>query len=165
MQPHQSTQCIQLLYPLVQQLSEQLDGFIHHLDQVKQAIASNQKDQLDQLVGHTEQDLATIEQLQLKQQQTVASFGFEQSPEGVNHCVKACSQPQLSERFDHLKEQLVTLQNALMINDLLIRKNQQRVRQSIRLLSGHAPATQNTTYTRKGDTQQDANDSHSLARA
>lgn len=162
---HQSTQCAQLLSPLFQQLLKRVNDFTTYLDQIKQAIATNDKEQLDQLINNNSLDVTAIEQLQLEQQQVAANFGFSQSHEGVDSCVKTCDQTQLSELYNELRQQLETLQNSLMINGLLIKKNQQRVRQSIRLLSGHDPVNNNTTYTSSGNTHEETQDSHSLARA
>ena len=165
MNPHQSTQCAQLLSPLFQQMLEQISDFTKYLNQIKQTIADNDKEQLEVLLDNPRLDFASIEQLQLKQQQIVADFGFAQSHEGIDSCVKSCDQAPLSDLYNQLRQQLEQLQSALMINDLLIKKNQQRVRQSIRLLSGYAPVNNNMTYNSSGNTHEENLDSHSLARA
>lgn len=165
MQSHQSTQCARSLLPLLQQQLEQVNDFNNYLEQIKQAISHNDKDQLNQLLSATTLDVESIEQLQLKLQQTVAEYGFTLSTEGLDECVNACQLPQLSKLHSDLKQQLQNLQNALLVNDLLVRKNQQRVRQSIRLLSGHQAVSSSMTYSSSGNTSEDNPDSHSLARA
>ena len=165
MHPDQSTQCAQLLSPLFQQMQEQISDFTKYLNQIKQTVAENDKEQLEVLLNNPRLDFAGIEQLQLKQQQIAADFGFAHSHEGVDNCVKSCDQEPLSDVYNRLKQQLKKLQSALMINDLLIKKNQQRIRQSIRLLSGYSPVNNNMTYNSSGNTHEENLDSHSLAKA
>jgi flagellar biosynthesis/type III secretory pathway chaperone len=165
MQSQQSTQCARSLFPLLQQQLEQVSDFSSYLEEIKQAITHNDKDQLNQLLSATKLDVESIEQLQLKQLQIVAEYGFTQSAAGLDECVNACQLLPLSKLHSDLKQQLQHLQNALLVNDLLIRKNQQRVRQSIRLLSGHQAASNSMTYSSSGNTREDIPDSHSLARA
>jgi flagellar biosynthesis/type III secretory pathway chaperone len=165
MQPHQSTQCAHLLFPLLQKQLEQVKDFTSYLEEIKQAITHNNKDKLEQLLSGNGLDVKSIELLQLKQQDIVAEFGFTASAEGLDNCVNDCQLTQLSELHSELKQQLKNLQNSLLINDLLIKKNQQRVRQSIRLLSGHEPASSSITYSSKGNTSEDMPSGHSLARA
>lgn len=165
MQQYQSTQCAQSLIPLLQQQLDQVNLVTTYLEAIKQAITQNNKDELNQLLSSTTLDVEKIEMLQLKQQQIIAEFGFSSSSEGMESCVMACQQPQLTSLYRELNLQLKGLQNSLLINDLLVKKNQQRIRQSIRLLSGHQPANGSVTYSSKGNTTEDTPASHSLARA
>jgi flagellar biosynthesis/type III secretory pathway chaperone len=165
MQPHQSTQCARLLLPLLQQQLEQIKDITTYLEEIKQAITQNDKDKLDLLLGGNGLDINSIEQIQLKQQEIVADYGFSASAEGLDDCVNSCQQAQLTELHKELKQQLKNLQNSLLINDLLVKKNQQRVRQSIRLLSGHQHDSSSMTYSSNGNTSEDTPSRHSLARA
>ncbi len=165
MQSHQSTQCADLLFPLLQKQLEQVKDLTSYLEEIKQAITDNSKDILDQLLSGDGLDVQSIELLQLKQHEIVAEFGFSASAEGLDNCVNDCQISQLSALHSELKQQLKNLQNALLINDLLVKKNQQRVRQSIRLLSGHEPDSSSITYSSKGNTNEDNPSGHSLARA
>jgi flagellar biosynthesis/type III secretory pathway chaperone len=165
MHSHQTTQCARLLTPLLQLQLEQVNGFLAYLEAIKQAITQNDKEQLNQLLNNTAPDVKNIEVLQLKLQQTVTDFGYTLTAEGLDECVNDCQQPQLNKLHNDLKQQLKNLQNSLMINDLLVKKNQQRIRQSIRLLSGHQPENSSMTYSSSGNTSEDNSDRHSLARA
>ncbi len=165
MQPHQSTQCARLLLPLLQKQLEQVKDFTAYLEEIKQAITHNDKDTLNQLLSGNGLDVNSIELLQLRQQEIVVEYGFTPSTEGLDECINECQQAQLSKLHSELKQQLQNLQNSLLINDLLVKKNQQRVRQSIRLLSGHQQDSSSMTYSSNGNTSEDNPSSHSLARA
>ena len=95
--------------------------------------------------------LEAIEQLKIQQAELIRQYGYDQSEHGLQELVKQCDQSQvLAGLKQELLEKLNHLQKALLVNDLLIRKNQDRVRQSIRILSGHQPATQSNTYSAQG---------------
>jgi flagellar biosynthesis/type III secretory pathway chaperone len=165
MQSHQSTQCSRSLLPLLKQQLLQVIDFSAFLEEIKQAITHNDREKLDLLLNGTPLDVESIDILQLKLLQTIGEYGFTQSTEGLDECINACAEPQLSELYSELKQQLHSLQNSLLINDLLVKKNQQRVRHSIRLLSGHEAAASPMTYSSNGNTNEDNSDRHSLARA
>ncbi len=57
------------------------------------------------------------------------------------------------------------MQKSLLVNDLLIKKNQHRVRQCIRILSGHSNANADMTYNAQGDNRHLSGDQRMLARA
>ena len=92
-------------------------------------------------------------------------FGFPASHDGFKLFVAATAVPRLNELQAELDDKLDSLQKSLLVNELLIRKNQHRVRQSIRILSGHSSANADTTYNRQGDNQELSNDQRMLARA
>lgn len=165
MDSYQTTQCAKQLYPLLQQQLKLVEDFQHYLDEIKQAISVNQKERLQELLNQPAIELSSVEQCQLHQFQLLAEFGFEASAKGVQVCIDTCQNSDLSSLYSQLTEQLQQLQNALMINDLLIRKNQQRIRQSIRLLSGHDIKNASMTYSSSGNTSDSTLDHRSLARA
>jgi flagellar biosynthesis/type III secretory pathway chaperone len=165
MDSYQTTQCATRLYPLLEQQLKLVQAFQHYLDEIKQAISLNQTDRLQELLSTPSVELSAIEQCQLNQFQLLAEFGFEASVKGMQICIDSCQHNELSALYAHLTEQLQQLQNALMINDLLIRKNQQRIRQSIRLLSGHDIKNASMTYSSSGNTSDSTLDHRSLARA
>ena len=166
MYPQSSQQCFQQCHGLLSKQAEQISHYIEYLDAIKDAIAKNLITELDELLASNTSRIAPIEQLQQQQSQFLIAQGFSDDEQGLKDCIRACDQErQLEQLGQALTEQLNRLQQSLLINNLLIQKNQQRVRQSIRILSGHGPSQQPATYSRLGQKSSDLEALHSLAKA
>ena len=148
---HQQSQCFHQLRSLLVQQADHISGYIDFLQLIRNSIAQNQAETLDRLLMENPSRLEAIEQLKIQQAELIRQYGYDQSEHGLQELVEQCDQSQvLAGLQQELLEKLSHLQQSLLVNDLLIRKNQDRVRQSIRILSGHQPATQSNTYSAQG---------------
>ena len=152
----QQQQCFRQLQINLQQQSQLISAYIDYLAAIKQQVADNETETLNHLLSENQSHVDAIENNQRQQVQLLQQFAFEPTAQGLACCIEACDQQQqLAALRKTLQQQLEELEKSLLINDLLIRKNQQRVRQSIRILSGHSGTEVNTTYSRQGDTHND----------
>lgn len=164
MDQQQNINCFQQLHQILQQQCDQVSAYIDYLQHIKNSIAENQTDQLEQMLSLNASKIGAIEQIQKQQAKMLDSFGFSHDDAGLEACIQACDQQQrLSTLKQTLKHQLQQLEKSLLINGLLIRKNQDRVKQSIRILSGHHPSLGESIYCRQGNTTTETNDRHSIA--
>jgi flagellar biosynthesis/type III secretory pathway chaperone len=107
-----------------------------------------------------------IEKTQQLQIDTLTEYGYELSDEGLNNCIKACNDAShLKNQKKILTEKLKELEKSLLINALIVEKNQHRVKQSIRLLSGHDLANNASSYSRQGNIESNEDTKRSLAQA
>ena len=147
----QQSQCFHQLRSLLVQQTDHISGYIDFLQLIRNSIAQNQADTLERLLMENPARLEAMEQLKIQQAELIRQYGFDRSEHGLQDMIELCDQSQiLAGLKQELVEKLNHLQKALLVNDLLIRKNQDRVRQSIRILSGHQPATQSNTYSAQG---------------
>lgn len=166
MHPQSSQQCFHQLQSLLSRQVDQVNGYIDYLETIKDLIANNEVAQLDEHLASNNSRVEPIEQLQQQQSQLLIAQGFLPDDQGLQACIDAHDQSQqLNQLAETLTAQLGHLQKSLLINNLLIQKNQQRVRQSIRILSGHEASQQPETYSRKGIKSSDSGSLHSLAKA
>ena len=149
-------------------LEQQLESIRHNreiLDDVKALISQNDNAGLLQLLEQRPIDLSGLESMQSEQHQLLQSWGFGDDETALKQCAEACTSETLYALYETLEAELKALREGLMINDLLIRKNQQRVRQSISLLSGRIHETETSTYSRQGATATSGTPGRSLAQA
>ncbi len=148
---NQQSQCFHQLRSLLLQQTDHISSYIDFLQLIRNTIAQNQSDALSQLLLQNSSKMEAIEKLQIQQAELIRQYGFHTSEHGLQDMIDQCDkQHKLSELKQELTEKLEHLQKALLVNDLLIRKNQDRVRQSIRILSGHQPGGQTNTYNPQG---------------
>lgn len=159
----QIPQAARQLMQLMKKQLQLIDGYIEYLDDIKQSVSGNSIERLNHLLADKSPNLHLIEQIQQQQGSLLSNQGFSNSPQGLQDFIDASHQPALKELKAHLSERLEKLEKSLLVNDLLIRKNQARVRQSIRLLSGHEQANSTATYSRDGNTDEDADTQRTLA--
>ena len=162
---HHATQNMTSVAALIETQLQLIDGYQQHLEAIKLAIAHNDNDGLDRLVENNAALFAPLEQGLRQILHAMPAFGFAASHDGLNQFAAANPEPRLKRLKAALDDKLEGLQQSLLVNDLLIRKNQHRVRQCIRILSGHGSANADTTYNRQGDNQELSNDQRMLARA
>ena len=166
MNQQQRTQCGQKLSQLFKVQIAQVTDYTDYLSNIKLAITHNETEQLNSLLQQPVSNPEIIEQSQAQQGKILAYFGYEDSPQGLSKCIQDCEDSgQLQLQADSLKEKLKTLEKSLLVNSLLVRKNQDRVRQSIRILSGHHQSSTPATYSRQGSTYNGINNKRSLAQA
>ena len=126
-----------------------------YLLQIKQAIAENQLDQLNQLLTSPALPMESIEQREQQRQQLAQACGFSSESEGFRQCIEWCDDDSKSLGRIHqdLHEGLNRLQKALQLNSLLINKGQDRLRRSLGILTGLGSNGQYKTYSSQGKTQ------------
>lgn len=161
----QHQQCADRLFKLIQQQSGLVGGYIEYLYKIKQAITHGDSEQLNQLLTENKIDIGIIESSQSQQAELLEQHGYETTENGLENCIQDCHKPELTELRQSLVRQLKKLEKSLLINELLIQKNQDRIRQSIRILSGHGAVEPLGTYSRMGNKDNNHENKHSLAMA
>ena len=165
---------IQLNHPGLNQISDhlvmqtkQVLAFIQHLESIKESVTSNNLEQLNLLLTETPEYFKNIEMIQTQLATTLSAHGFKDTQDGLQSFIHSHDNP--AQHLYHLKttlnDHIDVLERALLVNDLLLRKNQQRIKQSIRILSGHESIQNPGTYSNKGNTSQSMDSQHTLARA
>ncbi len=149
---------------LMQQQLEQVHRYIEYLDQIKLSISSNDSEQLQKLVEKPPLDTIEIEHNQQQQLSLLGSAGFTQD-ELDAFIQQQSDHTKLAELRQQLKKQLGKLEQSLLINNLLLQKSQQRVKQSIRLLSGRDISSAPASYSRSGSVESTGKNGRVLAQA
>lgn len=149
-----ATQCRERLSELLQAQNDRITGASEYLMAIKNAIADNQLDNLQQSLASPDLAIEDIENLEQQRHQVLARFGFDQNNDGLEKCIDWCDDDQnrLSGLYQQLIKRLVELQHAIQITSLLVNKGQERVRRSISILTGAGPSTTCKTYSSKGQT-------------
>lgn len=152
---------------LLRQKTQHVTGFKHHLEEIKTAITSNDIDKLNGLISQTTEFFGALNTSQSQLLAFLNEQGNHEPHHALQHFIKQHDdeQQQLHRLNETLNEQLDSLEKALLVNDLLIRKNQHRIKQSIRILSGHEQTNKPSTYSSTGDTNQQGDSQHTLAHA
>lgn len=155
-------QCYQSLTDLLQNQTTELQTINNYLTQIKNAVADNDVEALDQLVTQQRLPVAEIEDLQIQRQQLMSNYNFDADNTGFEKCIDWCDQQgTLASQYQNFKQELMLLHRSLQISDLLVSKGQNRIRQSLQLLTGQTVNTK--TYTSNGQSQ-DSTDGRSIAR-
>jgi len=162
----QQNQCGHQIHHIMQKQAELVSEYIDYLDNIKLAVTANDNHQLNELLSTQQLNPELIEQTQQQQNKILTDNGFKNTDSGLDACIQSCeNSEQLLTLKKQLKDKLEALEKSLLVNALLVQKNQQRVRQSVRILSGHDTANTSTTYSRQGDTNSIEENSRPLARA
>ena len=121
---------------------------------IKNAIAENRLDQLQQSLASPDLAIDEIEQLEQQRFQLLSSYGFDTDSGGFEKCVAWCDdeQQQVSGLYQRLIQDLVQLQHSIQLNSLLVSKGKDRVRRSIGILTGVTNAGNCNTYSSNGQT-------------
>ncbi len=157
----------QAMQTLLEIQIRQVNAYRNYLGQIKQAISSNDQSALEQLLNKVPEEASEIEQTRLQQVQLLQAAGFDESAQGLETFLEHCPQNEDMQKLaGQLNRELKKLQHALFVNSLLLQKSQQRVTQSIRILSGHSPDSSPASYTKSGNTERAGSDNRrSLAQA
>lgn len=145
---------------------DQVSSYIQYLSDIKTAISKNDTPKLTELLESQQLKPEVIEQTQNQQAKILTQYGFEVSKNGLNNCIQNCNNStQLEDLHEKLIQKLAELEKALIVNALLVKKGQLRVKQSIRILSGHNSSNAVSGYTRQGGVDNNEENKHSLALA
>jgi len=154
----------QRMAALMHQQLEQVQSYVDYLDQIKRSISSNDTQQLQKLVQQPPFNGQEIEQKQQQQIQLLAEAGY--AAQALDDFIEQQDEShELATLRLSLKQQLGKLDQSLLINNLLLQKSQQRVRQSIQLLSGHDISSVPASYSRSGNAEQSGASKRILAQA
>ncbi len=157
------TQCRNQLNQVLTQQIQQVSSYVNYLGDIKTAISVNDTNELNELLER-QQNPEHIENTQVQQAKILTAHGFESSDQGLNQCIADCDlNSQLKNHKNNLTEKLKELEKSLLINALLVQKSQHRVKQSIRLLSGHDPSGTASSYSKLGNIENHEESKHSLA--
>lgn len=156
-------QCFQQLSSLLQRQSADLDSINAYLSDIKSAIADGETELLSQLLTNQRLPFAEMDDLESQRHKLLKLYGFETDKESLLACVQWCDQStKLYEQYQKFENSLLRLQHSIQLNSLLVNKGQQRVRQSLHLLTGQ-PSTNNArTYSSTGQTE-DLNNKRTIA--
>jgi flagellar biosynthesis/type III secretory pathway chaperone len=125
---------------------------------IKDAIAENKLDELNQFLATPQLPIEDIDQLEQQRHRLLQDSGFSSDSSGFKKCVDWCdnSEGQVSEAYQQLIDGLVQLQHSIQLNSLLTRKGQDRLKRSIGILTGQPASTQCKTYSSKGQNLQNS---------
>jgi len=162
----EQVQCSKQIDQVLTLLIDQVSSYINYLSEIKTAISNNKSDSLNNLLENQPLNPELIEKTQKQQLNILNHYGFETTEDGLNTCILAChNSKQLSSLQSTLKEKLKELENSLLVNSLLVKKGQNRVKQSIRILSGYSTTSTASSYSKFGHIENHEENKHSLAQA
>ena len=166
MNEQERLQCGRQIEQIFSQQIEQVSSYIDYLADIKKAISKNDSTKLIGLLENQQLNPEVIELPQKQQEKILTQYGYEISKDGLNNCIKDChNSARLEELNEHLNDKLAELKNVLTVNALLVKKGQHRVKQSIRILSGHNLSNAVSSYSRQGSIDSPEESKHSLAQA
>ena len=166
MNEHDRVQCGKQIEQSFTLQIDQVSSYIHYLTAIKTAISKNDTQKLNDLLQNQPLNPELIEQTQKQQANILTQYGYEICKQGLNACVQDCHNPdQLQAQNNSLNDKLNELEKALIVNSLVVKKGQHRVKQSIRILSGHNLSNSASSYTRRGSIDDHEESKHSLAQA
>lgn len=165
MNPQNNNQLSTLLFDNMQKQLNLVSEFNKFLNQIKQVITQDDSAQLNQLLSQPPVDINEIEKMRQQQKDLLSQHGYEDSDTGLKVYIRDNGQPALKELHQSLIKQIKQLEKALLINGLIIRKSQHRVRQTLQILSGHGVSEKAVTYSRHGNTEQSEDSKRRIALA
>ena len=149
-----SNQCREQLTALLEAHIARISSANDFLLAIKNAIAANQLENLQQSLANPELALDQIEQLEQQRHQLLSTYGFSENSDGFEKCVAWCDneQGQVSRLYQQLIQGLLQLQHSIQLNNLLIARGQDRIRRSLGVLTGLGAMGNCKTYSSNGKT-------------
>lgn len=141
-----------------------IDRFNEYLNDIKQAITVNDSQQLNTLINKPPLEFEQIELSRVQQEKILAEHGYRDN-DGLQRFIQQHGDEALKRLHSTLSDAIKRLEKSLLVNNLLIRKNQHRVRQALHILSGHGTSKNSVTYSKEGNTDKQVNEKHSIALA
>ena len=144
--------CRERLSELLQAQNDRISRANLYLDTIKNAIADNRLDDLQQSLTSPDLAIDEIEHLEQQRTELLAEFGFDRDNDGLEKCVAWCDDEnsQLTGLYQQLIKNLFELRHSIQINSLLVNRGQERVRRSIGILTGVGDGGVGKTYSDKG---------------
>lgn len=165
MHPDSNTTLSDRLSANMQKQLQLISQFDQYLADIKQAITEGNADQLNLLLSQQPDEFNQIELIRLQRAEILLQHGYTDNEKCLQQFMQECSDEPLKHLHTSLSKAISKLEKSLLINDLLIRKNQQRVRQTLQILSGHGTTASAGTYSREGNTDDQSAEKHSIALA
>jgi len=149
-----SGECCEQLTALLQAHNARISSANDYLLAIKNAIAANQLEKLQQTLSKPELALDDLEQLEQQRYQLLSAYGFDENGEGFEKCVAWCDneEGQVSRLYQQLIQELVQLQHSIQLNNLLVTRGQERIRRSLGVLTGLGTTGNCKTYSSNGKT-------------
>lgn len=148
-------ECREQLTALLEEHNQRITRASEYLTSIKQAIAENRLDSLQQSLSQPDFAIEEIEQLEQQRYQLLSNHGFSQDAEGFEKCMAWCDdeQKKVYSLYRQLIQGLVQLQHSIQVNSLLVNRGRDRVRRSLGILTGLGAAGGYKTYSSDGKAQ------------
>jgi flagellar biosynthesis/type III secretory pathway chaperone len=149
-----SESCREQLIELLEEHNDRINRATEYLANIKQAIAENRLENLQDSLSNPDFAVDDIERLEQQRYQLLSSYGFSQDSDGFEKCMAWCDdeQKQISGLYQQLIQSLVQLQHAIQVNSLLVTRGRDRVKRSLGILTGLGAASNYKTYSSDGKT-------------
>ena len=147
--------CRKQLIELMRAHIVRIDQARAYLAEIKQAIAENRVEQLQQSLANPQFSVSEIEQLEQQRLELLSQHGFDPDHNGFEACLKWCddSAGAVDALYRQLVASLVQLQQSIQLNHLLVNKGKERLRRSIGILTGLGQSNNCKTYGSNGEAQ------------
>ena len=147
--------CRKQLIELMRAHIVRIDQARAYLTEIKQAIAENRVEQLQQSLANPQFSLSEIEQLEQQRLELLSQHGFDRDHSGFEACLKWCddSDGTVNALYQQLVASLVQLQQSIQLNHLLVNKGKERLRRSIGILTGLSHSNSCKIYGSNGEAQ------------
>ena len=145
-------ECHKRLGELLQAQNDRITQANAYLLVIKNAIAEDRIDNLQQSLVSPDLAIDDIEQLERQRLELLTQTGFGDDDASLEKCIAWCDDDsgQLAELYQQLIKNLYDLRHSIQVNSLLVHKGQERVRRSIGILTGSGGNAFGKTYGRKG---------------
>ncbi len=149
-----SQSCREQLIELLEAHNARISRATEYLANIKQAIAENRLENLQDSLSNPDFAVDDIERLEQQRYQLLADYGFSQDSDGFEKCMTWCDDEQnrVSGLYQQLIQSLVQLQHAIQINSLLVSRGRDRVKRSLGILTGLGASSNCKTYSSDGKT-------------
>jgi flagellar biosynthesis/type III secretory pathway chaperone len=149
-----SESCREQLIELLEEHNDRINRATEYLANIKQAIAENRLENLQDSLSNPDFAVDDIERLEQQRYQLLSNYGFSQDSDGFEKCMAWCDdeQKQISGLYQQLIQSLVQLQHAIQVNSLLVTRGRDRVKRSLGILTGLGAASNYKTYSSDGKT-------------
>jgi hypothetical protein len=147
------TPCRIALKGLLLEQIRDIELLIVYFDSLKASIIENNITELNRLLEQNRAPELEMDNLISKRRAILDQFKFNNDRDGFESAIKWCDQDSdLARQYQMYSIQLSSLQRAIQVNRLLTIKGQEKVRQSLLLLSGNQQKPV-STYARDGHSQ------------
>lgn len=155
-------QCREQLTALLEEHIQRIAAASEYLAGIKQAIAENHLESLQDSLTKPAFAVDDIEQLEQQRYQLLSNYGFSQDADGFEKCMAWCDKDQqVSELYQQLIQNLVRLQHSIQVHSLLVNRGRDRIRRSLGILTGIGTTGTGKTYSSDG--KLDSSDPRNIA--
>ncbi len=160
-----SAPCHAELLALLVDQSAELDAINTYLAEIKSAIVENDTESLNTLITQPNLPVTEVDKLENHRNHLLKQYGFKPDRDGLARCIAWCDKDGIiSQQYEMFQKAVLRLQHTIQVNNLLVSKGRERVRQSLQLIMGQPTSNRMTTYSSNGKTAD--NDGHrTIARA